>query len=334
MPNSVAMSEGNEEPKTLLDVLEAEYNRNKDSRTSRLMMVAEINKAGGTSDDDVLSFHQEFVESHTGEDEISGLLVAVNHNTIAHVLEAPTKVLMDLLRVFGTTSSKRKDEKKPTAPLLCNIRVASFTEEVIREYPLWTGRKFKAQEEGEYQPANYLDATFNIYKDLLELGHEVRSMKSRVKQYLHGLKPQVVGRLPSSEKLAALAKSDELCSVDEFLEVYDKPIEHTLESEEVWPVEPYLKVSPTFQFYAFGVLCAFVYVLCCLCKKKNRSSYSLRPNILNSHHFLPIAVLSKLSIPSVLMAARPIRRSPIPPMRMYFKLDFFCSFYNFDCLTA
>jgi len=52
---------------------------------------------------------------------------------------------------------------------------------------------------------------------------------------------QFLNRLPSAERIVAYSAIDDLSSIDEFLEVYDSPIELTLESEKVWPVEPFLR---------------------------------------------------------------------------------------------
>jgi hypothetical protein len=46
--------------------------------------------------------------------------------------------------------------------------------------------------------------------------------------------------VPTSERLQAYSSCDELCSVREWLDIFDSPIDFTLESELVWPVEPNL----------------------------------------------------------------------------------------------
>lgn len=57
-----------------------------------------------------------------------------------------------------------------------------------------------------------------------------------------GRAPQLLGRLPAStEYISALCNLEVLMNSDEYLELFDKPSHYVLESERVWPVEPFLK---------------------------------------------------------------------------------------------
>jgi hypothetical protein len=78
---------------------------------------------------------------------------------------------------------------------------------------------------------------------------------------------QLLARVPLGWKLDAMTQSDDMCTPEEYLAIYDRPIDFTLgitpycryrffclstityfvwrfmitESERVWPVEPFLK---------------------------------------------------------------------------------------------
>jgi hypothetical protein len=49
---------------------------------------------------------------------------------------------------------------------------------------------------------------------------------------------RIIGQLPSNERVLAYVASPELASLDEYLEIYDAPVEIELEGEKSWPVPP------------------------------------------------------------------------------------------------
>ncbi len=57
-----------------------------------------------------------------------------------------------------------------------------------------------------------------------------------------GKAPSLLGALPAStEYLAFLTQFKMLMTCNEYLEMYATPVRFTLPSEQVWPVEPFLK---------------------------------------------------------------------------------------------
>lgn len=93
-------------------------------------------------------------------------------------------------------------------------------------------------------PKDTLKVVFESVKNLLELGRELTSMsEEKAIDYIQtSTSRQLTSKLPSSERLCSYLTLNELCSIEEWLEIYDRPVHFTLESEKVWPVEPYLKV--------------------------------------------------------------------------------------------
>ena len=222
-----------------------------------------------TTLDDLTKYHLEFFKSFPEkENRATGALFMLNNGAAIHLLEAPTKVLFALLRALrkdGSNSSGGTGSAPSPPPVLKNARICSFSEEVPREYKVWAARQLKVPDEEEFQPPkDWLKAAFTLLKSFLELGREVQSMSDeKAVDYLQkNESKQFMARVPSVQHVLAYAQCDEICAIDEFLGIYDKRIDFILgavlslvcqlrcsllfaipESEKVWPVEPFLKVS-------------------------------------------------------------------------------------------
>jgi len=217
---------------SMLDVITDEYKKAKEHRTSRLMISAELITDKGTLDD-IQRFHKDVFSSFSdNESRATGILLTINNVCMVHLVEAPTKVLLALLRAL----SKEKVMFK-------NARVCSFSEELPREYRVWAARSTKTAEE-EVLPKDWSRVIFGTLKGLLELAREVlpsMSEEKSVEFLATSTTKGVMSRMPSAQRVLSFAHCEDLCSVPEFLDIYDKPIDFTLESEKVWPVEPFLK---------------------------------------------------------------------------------------------
>lgn len=49
-----------------------------------------------------------------------------------------------------------------------------------------------------------------------------------------------MAQLPTNERLLMLSSLAEVASLEEYLEIYDAPIEIDLEGDKVWPSQPLL----------------------------------------------------------------------------------------------
>jgi hypothetical protein len=215
---------------------------------------------------------------------------------ILHLVEAPTKVLVELMRNLAEVSGWAlpgtgpmnlstaaasgaplgKSLTSPSAspnshmirveprnqPLMRSAVLLSFTEEVPREFRFWAFRAhvkmpsddFISSTLGANLQRDALKLCFETLKNMLELGREVGTMSvEKAIEFIQGpenlaptlappLPKQVANKLPSAERLLAyIHQLPDLCSIQEWLEIYDTPIDFTLENEKVWPVEPFLK---------------------------------------------------------------------------------------------
>lgn len=51
---------------------------------------------------------------------------------------------------------------------------------------------------------------------------------------------RALAQLPTNERLLMLSSLAEVASLEEYLEIYDAPIEIDLEGDKVWPSQPLL----------------------------------------------------------------------------------------------
>lgn len=174
--------------------------------------------------EEVQRFHLDFRKKHggeKGENRVSGVLFTLNDAAVVHLIEGPTRVLVELLRTI----------RKDGGALLKQTKILSFSEEVPREFKVWAVRALRPLDEEDFQaPKDWLRASFTLLKTFLELGRETQS-SSEEKALEHLTKSetkQFMARIPSVQRVVAFAACDEMCSVDEYLEIFDKPIEFTL----------------------------------------------------------------------------------------------------------
>lgn len=207
--------------------------------------------------EDVQKLFQDFVKANEKDNKCTGVLYTLNGSAMLCLVESSTKVLLNLLHLL---------QRPANSKLLRWTRVCSLAEEVPREFRVWAFRAHRAADEEDFQPPkDWLRLVFSTLKGLLELGREVASMADEKTQeaFLSTNKSaQVMMRIPSLARVRSFGSCPEMCTVDEYVEMFDTPVEFTLgllfcfcvvigvlfaESERVWPVEPPVKVCLAFR---------------------------------------------------------------------------------------
>lgn len=244
-------------------------------------------------------FHADFLDSldmKESSDRMTGVLFVLNQSVMIQVVEAPTKVLVQLMRNLAEVSGVMKNgthqstgkmnlstaaaanaplgsnssltSSSPSSssltggtfipvdprfhPLLKSSSILSFSEEVPREFHIWAFRHMKLPSDdfassGMNLQKDGLKLCFETVKNMLELGRDLSNLtEERAIDYIQtSVARQLTMKLPSAERLIAYIHTlhTDLCTLEEWLEIYDTPIEFTLENEKVWPVEPFLKVK-------------------------------------------------------------------------------------------
>lgn len=129
-------------------------------------------------------------------------------------------------------------------PPLRDYRVCSLSEEVPREWPVFACRYQATDSLEDYEGVmDPLKTVFATLRALLELGRELQSMDAaRARAYVEkGTQRTLMNAVPCVEEVVCYKKIADLCSLQDYLDIYDAPIQVDLESEQVWPAEPFLK---------------------------------------------------------------------------------------------
>jgi len=235
----VPVEEVEEAPRpSLLDAVISEYDVEKDLRTSRLLLTAEMHEDVRSAEREnlLMKFFQDFIDKHESEGRITGVVFLLNKTGVVMCIEAPTAILLSLLRLCQEGTSTN---------LFQIARILSVTEEVPREYSAWVVRHIMDFPTGEFaKPREWLGEIFAVLQGFLELAREMVGMDADAAEtYLLTTSTRpFIARIPSIQSIQGYAKhGEDLCSVAEYLEIFDAPVKFTLEGELMWPAEPPLK---------------------------------------------------------------------------------------------
>lgn len=226
-----------EEPETpvdttsLLDVVIEEYNLEKDKRGSRILITGLIQ--GSTTAEHLQQLHDEFM-ANIKKDTITGACFLIDDTAFAHVMEASSDTITQYLRLLHANTS-----------MLTNVQICSLSEEIPREFNVWAFRSITLEDSGfEKGDMDWLEVIFGALEQFLELGKHCSQMnQAKAVQFLQvGTdKKTLFARLPTVSQIKSFQKCPDLFGVKEWLELFDVPIEFTLEGEKVWPVDPPLR---------------------------------------------------------------------------------------------
>ncbi len=178
----------------------------------------------------------EYFSQEKRSESVTGYCLILNSSVLLHFIEAPTEIIKEILRVITSQTIEG-------TCLFTQCKICLFSEEVPREFPFWVTRSVKVNPEECEKLTNPAKVCFEVYKPFLELARECAQMgdekafefleKSTTKNFLN--------KLPSAEKLLQFCDCEEIPTPKEWLDIFDSPVDMVLESEKVWPVEPWLK---------------------------------------------------------------------------------------------
>jgi hypothetical protein len=251
---------------SLFDVVLDEYRYDKASRCSRILLCGVLDKDHSNNPNhftQLIKFHNDFINSIISNnnnnnnqnqnnndaehinanydiEKISGILFHINNSAFSLLLESTTNTILQYLRHITALSS--------LSPSLLNplqIKVISFTEESPREFSIFAGRSIRLPADEFVSPKDWLRFTFESLRNLLELARELQhvgqSEEKQVEFIQNNNSKGLLARIPTAERIVGYLTCEDLCSPQEFLELFDSPVEFVLESERVWPSEPFLK---------------------------------------------------------------------------------------------
>eukprot|EP00873_Tetraselmis_striata_P025217 jgi/Tetstr1/445481/TSEL_033259.t1 len=222
---------------SLLDVVEArlkKQGKSPQSLISRLVYVAKL-----TGRESSCAGVEEFAEKvlkepvlGAGATEYTGVLM-VYPTCCIHVLEARTSMIMRLLRAIQKAA--------PTESYLRQVAVIACTEDIpFRAYKKWYATFVDTLSKVEHvdgvDSALCVNAASTINLSMIAMGKMLSSVpEAELPSTLKSLQSFYTD-LPTPENILAIASTEDCPTLDEFLEIFDEPVNIDLESEKVWPM--------------------------------------------------------------------------------------------------
>jgi len=222
---------------SLLDVVEARLKKQGKTALgiiSRLVYVAKL-----TGRESSCTGVQEFAEKILKEPQLgtggtahTGILM-VYPTCCIHVLEARTSTIMRLLRAIQKAA--------PTESYLRQIAVISCTEDIpFRAYNKWYATFVDTLSKVEHvdglDSTQCVSAASTINLSMIAMGKMLCSVpEAELASSLKSLQSFYTD-LPTPENILAMASTEDCPTLDEFLEIFDEPVNVDLESEKVWPM--------------------------------------------------------------------------------------------------
>ncbi|XP_078520955.1 testis-expressed protein 47-like isoform X1 [Lissotriton helveticus] len=177
-------------------------------------------------------FHN-IVKTHLGE-AISGLLL-IYPMTIVHILESSIDVLYCVLQDLVEM------QKRNSMPLLKNAKILIMSHNIpVRLFPQWyfriislPVRYMEESLEGQSMESVVMDSLTQLLKLSVFFSKTARIGSKGPGENLHDVAPQLLLREATVSYLCA---SKEWLTPDQFLAQYNKPVQISAASDDVWPI--------------------------------------------------------------------------------------------------
>lgn len=219
--------------KSLLDVVQARFDAGggRESLT-RMLYVGSIPKTA--TKHQVCDYHASFLTEI--EADVSGLMLLLQ-TSFVNLIEATPDVINALLRHL------QQETESPTA-CITNVRIVACSEDCPNPaFVSWSYRSISMPPEAgvDLDKEDIVAASFEVYFKLVKLGQQLSDAdlpQADIPAALDNLRQRFPQFLPSNERVVALTLCDKVTSLAEFLDIFDAPLETTLESDRVWPAPP------------------------------------------------------------------------------------------------
>lgn len=219
--------------RSLLDVVQDKLqNQGKTVVLSRLVYIGSLD-AKVVSKEDVLALHEDVFAKvkEELEMELTGLLMCFS-NCFVHVLEAQTKGILSFLR---EVNSIQPHERPFTA-----IRIISSTEDIpYRAYSKWMSTFIKAEDDNKpvvMEGEQLVENASNVNLNMIKLGKQLSAMSTHDQETALEDMAMAYVEIPNVPKCLGLIQNNGVPSLDDFLDIFDTPVDIDLDSENVWPM--------------------------------------------------------------------------------------------------
>lgn len=168
-------------------------------------------------------------------DEVTGLMLVVS-NLCIHLFEGSSQKCFEVLKWNRSLSSNGP------APFV-SLNVIAFTEEnPTRCFGYWASKQLNVQggEEG-FGDVEIEEQSWDVYWKMCQIGPRISTVLGNRApsgaSLESALKSTAMDLVPLPEVLSVLS-SPNFTSLDDFIDMYSKPPEITLDNEPVWPPPP------------------------------------------------------------------------------------------------
>lgn len=161
--------------------------------------------------------------------EVTGLLLLLDSGFLA-TIEGPTNDLLPLLKAMA--------EQLEPGGSLAAVKVVSQQEDVrSRYFPSWLSHKMSVVRSNyaELEVEGALTALLaETVIAMLKLGKALKS-NSDVAVLDHWEEEKELADMPSNERVAQLLEITEIPPLEEFMRIFELPVDIVMESDRVWP---------------------------------------------------------------------------------------------------
>eukprot|EP00658_Telonema_sp_P-2_P061493 TRINITY_DN5019_c0_g1_i1.p1 TRINITY_DN5019_c0_g1~~TRINITY_DN5019_c0_g1_i1.p1 ORF type:complete len:224 (-),score=57.22 TRINITY_DN5019_c0_g1_i1:419-1090(-) len=201
---------------------------------NRVIYVAHVEKS--SSDLSALeAFHKPLLnESFDDVSRCTGLLMHMGNDTVLHMLEGPSQSVEAFIQKLHNH----------TGPL-SDIRVILSTEDIPNPaMPSWIVKSINLPRADSDLDAKEPLAPhlYRTYKGLVEVGAILTELQGEERdRAIEDMKGKYHEKLPGNELIASMLKSDQTCTLSEFLGIFTEEVQILEESEQIWPMLPGLQ---------------------------------------------------------------------------------------------
>uniref|UniRef100_A0A7R9YNY5 Uncharacterized protein n=3 Tax=Diacronema lutheri TaxID=2081491 RepID=A0A7R9YNY5_DIALT len=197
-----------------------------------------VGQLPGQQQRQLLAWHKSAVAKLTTDaapEGVTGLLLLYPAHFM-HVIEAELSQLSDFAQQLVPLAA--------AGEMALEVRVLASTDDIpARLFPAWLSSTVGQHSGGSLRgegvvhvpmPARIADA----YTGVLKLGRALGSAKKADRDaMLNDLRIRHAAALPTQEVLAEVSQADDALAVDEFVDIFCRPIDIKLDREVVWPIE-------------------------------------------------------------------------------------------------
>ncbi|GAB5367720.1 hypothetical protein AAMO2058_001255200 [Amorphochlora amoebiformis] len=111
------------------------------------------------------------------------------------------------------------------------VKIMSFTHEIGRCYRRWSVTEAMAEADDE-KKVDFSGLLWGTLKKLLQMGLESKGIPTE----------KAIQRFaPSIHQLSVITSHPDLCSPAEYMEIFQSPLDFTLSSDKIWPMDKLIK---------------------------------------------------------------------------------------------